>query len=120
VRSIAAIASDFKILLNNIVIASDGVLKYYVDKEPEPFKLNFEIKLNLRPAETHIHREPQPFEPPVSKPHHPSDQFDVMLSYQWDSQGLATSIFDYLRSKGLRVWFDVNAMNGNIYENMAE
>ena len=43
-----------------------------------------------------------------------NQEYDVMLSYQWDSQSLVKEIKSFLETNGLRVWMDVNEMYGNI------
>ncbi|KAJ3025168.1 UNVERIFIED_CONTAM: hypothetical protein HDU68_007416 [Siphonaria sp. JEL0065] len=51
----------------------------------------------------------------------PEDEFDVMLSYQWDSQSKVLLIRDELKKRyGLNVWMDVDKMRDNIFTSMAE
>ena len=43
-----------------------------------------------------------------------NQEYDVMLSYQWNSQALVKEIKSFLETNGLRVWMDVKEMYGNI------
>ena len=43
-----------------------------------------------------------------------NQEYDVMLSYQWDSQAFVKEIKSFLEANGLRVWMDVKQMYGNI------
>ena len=51
-----------------------------------------------------------------------SDRCDshIMISYSWNQQGLALKIFDELRGEGRKVWMDVEKMQGDSLERMAE
>ncbi|KAJ3066918.1 hypothetical protein HK102_007532, partial [Quaeritorhiza haematococci] len=51
---------------------------------------------------------------------HDMSNFDIMLSYQWNSQELVVKIKEEMVKRGLRVWMDVHKMTGNIYQKMAE
>ena len=43
----------------------------------------------------------------------------VMLSYQWDNQGLVKQVFSGLKSAGFPVWMDIEGgMKGNINERL--
>ncbi|KAJ3089433.1 hypothetical protein HK102_006419 [Quaeritorhiza haematococci] len=59
----------------------------------------------------------------VQPPRIPSDllegNFDVMISYQWDSKGTVMFIFEELKRRNLRVWLDEEQMTGNVYDRMA-
>ncbi|KAI9330817.1 hypothetical protein BDR26DRAFT_691003 [Obelidium mucronatum] len=51
----------------------------------------------------------------------PENEFDVMLSYQWDSQAKVLLIKEALKSRyNLKVWMDVDKMRDNIFRSMAE
>lgn len=41
----------------------------------------------------------------------------VMFSYQWDIQELVSTIYEFLISKGIPVWMDINGgMKTQLYE----
>ncbi|GBG31660.1 Hypothetical Protein FCC1311_078852 [Hondaea fermentalgiana] len=46
-------------------------------------------------------------------------EFDVMISYQWDTQAKALLVKKALERRGFSVWMDVDKMHGNILEQMA-
>ena len=48
----------------------------------------------------------------------PSPQH-VMISYQWDVQGVVIQVRDKLRTLGFKVWLDIDKMGGSTLESMA-
>eukprot|EP00794_Sanderia_malayensis_P016714 gene16714-18408_t len=44
----------------------------------------------------------------------------IMLSYQWDDQKMVKDIAAALKERGYNVWIDVEKMQGNIYDAMAD
>ena len=44
----------------------------------------------------------------------------IMISYQWDSQVEVLRIKERLESDGYDIWMDLDEMQGNIYQKMAE
>ncbi|KAI9330815.1 hypothetical protein BDR26DRAFT_690469 [Obelidium mucronatum] len=49
------------------------------------------------------------------------NEFDVMLSYQWDSQAKVLLIKEALKTRyNLKVWMDIDKMRDNIFRSMAE
>lgn len=44
----------------------------------------------------------------------------VMISYNWDVQGTMVDLKNYLTSKGIKTWMDVDDMHGPIEDAMAE
>eukprot|EP00794_Sanderia_malayensis_P012816 gene12816-14129_t len=50
----------------------------------------------------------------------PTPKGHVMLSYQWNSQKEVVRIKERLEADGYDVWMDVDDMQGNIYQRMAE
>ena len=47
-----------------------------------------------------------------------TEKYDVMLSYQWDSQVFVKGTKDFLETNGLRVWMDIEEVFGNINTRM--
>ena len=43
-----------------------------------------------------------------------------MISYQWSNQKTLIKISDVLKSKGYKVWLDIDNMSGSTLEAMAE
>ena len=43
-----------------------------------------------------------------------------MLSYQWDSQKEVLLVKEGLEQDGFKVWMDVDKLQGNIFQRMAE
>ena len=56
---------------------------------------------------------------PLNDQNQPEQEFDVMISYQWDSQEMCKKIKKSLADSGYKVWMDVEQMHGNIFECMA-
>lgn len=50
----------------------------------------------------------------------PEAKGHIMLSYQWDSQRDVLRIKEGLEQDGFQVWMDVDKLQGNIYDRMAE
>ena len=50
----------------------------------------------------------------------PTQGGHVMISYQWDSQQEVLRIKTSLEESGYNVWMDLDEMQGNIFEKMAE
>ncbi|ORY42517.1 hypothetical protein BCR33DRAFT_718212 [Rhizoclosmatium globosum] len=46
--------------------------------------------------------------------------FDCMLSYNWAQQKAVIRMRDSLEQRGLKVWFDLDNMSGNVYSKMSE
>jgi hypothetical protein len=55
----------------------------------------------------------------ATTPSEGQQEFDVMLSYSWASQGSVLQIRDKLVAKGLKVWIDVEHMGSNLMDSMA-
>ncbi len=49
-----------------------------------------------------------------------NQQYDVMISYQWDSKDMCLRIKNSLADSGYNVWIDEEQMHGNIFKRMAE
>jgi hypothetical protein len=49
-----------------------------------------------------------------------NQQYDVMISYQWDSKDMCLRIKESLKAHGYKVWIDVEQMHGDINDRMAE
>ncbi|XP_030843690.1 uncharacterized protein LOC105447546 [Strongylocentrotus purpuratus] len=49
-----------------------------------------------------------------------SDREHIMVSYQWDIQKRMLKVKKYLEKHGYNVWMDVDQMQGNILDTMAE
>ncbi|KAJ3115053.1 hypothetical protein HK098_007077, partial [Nowakowskiella sp. JEL0407] len=47
-------------------------------------------------------------------------QFDVMLSYNWDSQPIVLNLKGQLERRNFSVWMDLDQMSENIYQHMAQ
>ena len=47
-----------------------------------------------------------------------TEKYDVMLSYQWDSQVFVKGTKHFLETNGLRVWMDIEEVFGNINTRM--
>jgi hypothetical protein len=48
------------------------------------------------------------------------NKYDVMISYQWDSQNKCLQIKKGLEHAGYRVWIDVEQMHADMNDRMAE
>ena len=47
------------------------------------------------------------------------NQFDIMLSYQWDHQELVKKMKAYFESCQMKVWMDITEMENDINDSMA-
>jgi hypothetical protein len=47
-------------------------------------------------------------------------QYDVMISYQWDSKDMCLRINESLKAHGYKVWIDEEQMHSDINDRMAE
>jgi hypothetical protein len=74
----------------------------------------FDGKWILNNLSDHFHLEVSRNQSSGSKPLH------VMLSYQWDSQGLVKQVANMLKQRNIPIWFDIAGdMKGNINTAMA-
>jgi hypothetical protein len=48
-----------------------------------------------------------------------NDEYDIMISYQWDHKEIVKRIKESLEQAGFRVWIDLEQMYGNINDQMA-
>ncbi|KAJ3304916.1 hypothetical protein HDU76_005100, partial [Blyttiomyces sp. JEL0837] len=48
------------------------------------------------------------------------DSFDVMLSYNWQDKDLVSKVKEEFKLRGLRVWFDEEKMDGNMFDRLVE